>query len=149
MHGNWFWRWKRYGRDIQSIARACAVVRLLCDERLLWRSLGLPERNDHAEPAARGPPRVVMLDHIRGGVGLQGDRTEVVAHKAAGSELALSLIVRNRRREVGIAEGHSPELPFAELLRRRQVDIDEIGVAAVEAERSRAPRDLRPVGDAV
>ena len=41
------------------------------------------------------------------------------------------------------------ELPFAELLGRREVDIDEIRVAAVEAEWSRARRDLRPVGDAV
>jgi hypothetical protein len=45
----------------------------------LWRSWRRPDRNAHAEPAARAPPPVVMLDHVRGGVGLQLDRTKIVA----------------------------------------------------------------------
>jgi hypothetical protein len=51
--------------------------------------------------------------------------------------------------EVAGAVGHRSDLPFAELFDSRQVDIDEIRIAAVEAERSRAWRDLRPVGDLV
>src|SRR5207245_6282136 len=81
--------------------------------------------------------------------GLQSDRTKIVAQQTADGKVALFLIAGNRTSEVSRAVGHSSELPFAELLGRREVDIDEIRVAAVEAEWSRARRDLRPVGDAV
>src|ERR1700722_12673888 len=90
-----------------------------------------------------------MLDHISGGVGLQSERTKVVAEKAADCELGLLLIAGNRMSEVAGAVGHRSELPFAELFDSRQVDIDEIRIAAVEAERNRAWRDLRSVGDLV
>ena len=83
-----------------------------------------------------------MLDRIRGGVGLQSERTKVVTEKATDSELGLLLITGNRMSEVAGAVGHRSELPFAELFDSRQVDIDEIRIAAVEAERSRAWRDL-------
>jgi hypothetical protein len=74
-----------------------------------------------------------MLDHISGGVGLQSERTKVVAEKAADCELGLLLIAGNRMSEVAGAVGHRSELPFAELFDSRQVDIDEIRIAAVEA----------------
>jgi hypothetical protein len=79
-----------------------------------------------------------MLDHIRGGVGLQGERPKVVAKNSADGELALFLIAGNRMSEVGRAVRHHSELPLAELFDRRQIDINEIRIAAVEAERSRA-----------
>jgi hypothetical protein len=116
--------------------RSCSSLRNLRQSRRR------PERDDHTEPAARIPTAVTMLDHIRGGVG------QVVAEKAADGELGLLLIVGNRMSEVAGAVGHRSELPFAELFDRRQVDID-VRIAAIEAERSRAWRDLRPVGDLV
>jgi hypothetical protein len=54
------------------------------------------ERNDHAEPAARVPAPVVVLDNVRRGIGLQSDRTKIVAPKPADSELALFQIAGNR-----------------------------------------------------
>src|ERR1700759_4896829 len=87
------------------------VVCSLGDERLLRHRGRRPDRNAHAEPAARAPPPVVMLDHVRGGVGLQLDRSKIVAYKPAGVEPALPLIAGNRSREVAVAVGHSTELP--------------------------------------
>jgi hypothetical protein len=47
--------------------------------RFLWQSRRRPERDDHAEPAARVLATVIMLDHVRGDEGLQSERTKVVA----------------------------------------------------------------------
>ena len=63
--------------------------------------------------------------------------------------LGKPLIAGYRPRKISIAVRHRPDFPIAELLCCRQVDVDEIWIAAVEAERSRACRDLRPVGDLV
>ena len=116
--------------------RSCSSLRNLRQSRRR------PERDDHTEPAARIPTAVIMLDHISGGVGLQSERTKVVAEKAADCELGLLLIAGNRMSEVAGAVGHRSELPFAELFDSGQVDIDEIRIAAVEAEWSRTWREF-------
>jgi hypothetical protein len=103
----------------------------LRDQGLLRRSLRRPERNDHAEPAARIPAPVVVLDHFRRGIGLQSNRTKIVAQQTADGKVALFLIAGNRTSEVGRSVGHGSELPFAELLGRRQVNVDEIRATAV------------------
>src|SRR5271163_4660591 len=99
------------------------------------------ERNDQSEPAARVPAPVVVLDKIGRSIGLESDRTESVAQQAADCELVLLHIADARRSEVGRAVGHRAELPFAKLLGGSQVDISEIRVAAMGAERSWARRD--------
>src|ERR1700739_1067040 len=132
-----------------NLERTYLVAPLFGNEGGLWRSLGRPDRYAHAEPAARAPPPEVMLAHVRGGVGLQLDRTKIVTYKPAGVEPALPLIAGNRSREVAVAVGYGSELPFAELLGCREVNVDEIRITAVEAERSRARRNLRLVGDVV
>src|SRR5262245_30159191 len=106
----------------------------LADDRArCWR---IPDRDDDAGPTARVVAAVVGL------VALQNRRPEVVADQPADRELALLAIVRDRPIQVGRAEGDETELPFAELLGRRQVDVEEVGVAAIEPERHRTRRYL-------
>ena len=78
-----------------------------------------------------------MLEHVRGDVGLQIDRAKVIADQPADRALGLFLVAGDRSREVGREVGYRSDLPFAELLGCRQVDIDEVRVAAIEVERSR------------
>src|SRR5262249_8645622 len=103
----------------------------------------IPDRDDDAGPTARVVAAVVGLGHVGGDVALQNHRPEVVADQPADRELALLAIVRDRPIQVGRAEGDETELPFAELLGRRQVDVQEVGVAAIEPERHRTRRYLR------
>src|ERR1700733_3032691 len=98
--------------------------------RLPCCRLRRPQRNNHAEPAARVPAPVVALDHFRRGVSLQVDWTKIVAQQSTDGNVALLLIIADGTREIGRSVGHHSNLPFAKFLGRRQVDIEEIWVTA-------------------
>src|ERR1700733_6394964 len=94
----------------------------------LWRSLRRPKRNDHAEPAASVPVPVVALNHFRRGVSLQIDWTKIVAQQSTDGNVALLLIIADGTCEVGRSVSHPSKFPFAKLLGRSQVNIQEIGL---------------------
>ena len=60
-------------------------------------------------------------------------------------------VVRNRRAEIVGSESNRTQLPLAESLGRRQVEVDEVRVASIvgERHRKRALEPVRIVGDLV
>src|SRR5262245_11303817 len=110
--------------------------RTFADDRARGRRI--PDRDNDTEPAARVVAAIVALGNVGGDVTLHDHGPEVVADQPAERELALLGISRDRPCKIARAESHKTELPFAELLRRRQVDVDEVRIAAVEYERCRA-----------
>ena len=114
------------------------------DRRRLSLSEQIPERKNDTRPAAGIAAAVIVLGDLRGDVGLQGERAEVVADQAADGELALFQIADDRSVQIRGPVGDGAELPFADRLGRRQVDIEEIRVAALESKWGGTRRDLRP-----
>ena len=131
-----------------------------CDEKLYlfpverrgyrWRSGSGPERQDNAPPQTGVVTPIILLVHVRGEIGLQDRRPEGLADQTAHGDLALLSVSRNRLIEISGPEGHHSELPVAgEFSAGRQVDVEEVGIAATENRRSRAAGQLRSVRDMV
>lgn len=75
-----------------------------------------------AGTAAHVPPAIASLGHIVRRVGVQGDATELVADQASGGAMTVGRIGRKGRRQILGRDGERPQVPPAELLRRRRVD---------------------------
>ena len=91
---------------------------------------------------------IITLVDVCREVGLQDDRTKVVANQAADGELALLLVARDWAVQIGGVIGDRADLPLAEFLRRGQVDVQEVRIAAA-ARTVRARRYLLPVRDTI
>src|SRR5262245_22515930 len=112
-------------------------------------SRGKPEREDDASPQTGVVAAVVLLVDVRREIGLQNRPTEALADQTADGNLALLRVITNWRVEISRAERDHTELPVAELSGGRQVDVQEVGIAAIQGKRSRARRQLRPSRDMV
>src|SRR5262245_9811877 len=114
-----------------------------------WRSRGNPEGDDEASPQPGVVAAIVLLVHVMGEIGLQDEPTEALANQTADGDLALLGVTVNWRVEISGAERDHAELPVAELPGGRQVDVEEVGIAAIQCKRRRARRQLRPSRDVV
>jgi hypothetical protein len=74
---------------------------------------------------------IILLVHVRGEIGLQDRRPEAAANETADSNLALPQIAINRARKVGRTEGDETGLPISKLSCGRQINVQEIWIAAV------------------
>ena len=108
-----------------------------------WRSGRKPDRYDEASPQTGVVAAVIFLIHIRGQIGLQDDRTKALTDQSTDGDLALLQVAINWRTEISRPEGDQTELPITELPGSGQIDIQEVRIAAVQAERRRARRQLR------
>ena len=73
-------------------------------------------------------PAVIFFVDVGRQVGLQDYRPEVVADESAQRELALFLISRKRRVQIGGVITDGADLPLSELLRRGEIDVQEVRV---------------------
>ena len=86
---------------------------------------------------------IVFLIHVCGQIGLQNDRTKTLTDESTDGDLALLQVAINRRIEICGPEGDQPKLPVTELPAGRQIDIQEVRIAAVQCEGRWARRQLR------
>src|SRR3977135_3526422 len=112
-------------------------------ERRGWRSCGKPDRDDETSPQTGDVTPVILFVHVRSEIGLQDDWTKAVTDQTADGNLALLLVSRNWHVEISGAEGDYTELPITELPAGRQIDIEEVGIAAIQCKGRRARRQLR------
>jgi hypothetical protein len=61
---------------------------------------------------------------------LQDHRAEIVAEEAARRELALLLITKNWRIQIGGTETDPCHLPLAEAMAHRQINVDEVWITS-------------------
>ncbi len=118
-------------------------------ERRACRSGGEPDRDDETSPQTGVVAAVVLLIHVCGQIGWQDDRTKALTDQSTDGDLALLLVTRNGRIEVRGPEGDQPELPVTELPAGRQIDIQEVRIAAVQCEGRWARRQLRTSGNVI
>ena len=70
-------------------------------------------------------------------------RPEALADQTADGNLALLLVSLNRRIEISGPEGDHTELPVTELPGGRQIDVEEVGITAIQCKGRRTRRQLR------
>jgi NADH:flavin oxidoreductase / NADH oxidase family len=133
----------------EYVRQRLRVSSIPADDRRRRRSRRRPERHGDTAPHASVVAGIIVLIDISGDIGLQPHGAEVVSNQPADRELALFLVARDGSAQVHGSKSDRAQLPFVELLGRRQIDVDEVRIAAVQAERSGTRRDLRPVGDGV
>src|SRR3954447_14678017 len=92
---------------------------------------------------------VIFLIHVCGQISLQDDRTKALTDQSANGDLALLQVSINRRIKVRRPEGDQPELPVTELSAGRQIDVQEVRVAAIQCEGRWARRQLRTSGNVI
>ena len=92
---------------------------------------------------------VVFLIDVCGQIGLQDDRTKALTDQSTDGNLALLQVTSNRRIKVRGPEGDQPKLPVTELPAGRQIDIQEVRIAAVQCEGRWARRQLRTSGNVI
>src|SRR5579871_681253 len=92
------------------------------------RAERVAQRNDDTAPEAGVEAAIIALRHISGEIALENHGAEVVADQGAQRELALFYGIKRRLVEVARPEAHRAELPLAELLGRRQVDVDVVRI---------------------
>src|SRR6478736_4556486 len=114
-----------------------------------WCSKGSPEWDDHASPQTGVVAAIVLLVHVRGEIGLQDESAEAFADQTADGNLALLCVSFNRRSKIRGPEGDHTELPVAELPGGGQIDVEEVGITAIQCQRRRTRRQLRISRDMV
>jgi hypothetical protein len=137
-------RWPRSVRvRSEGIASSLSVERRAC------RSGRLPNRDNETSPQTGVVAAVVFLIDVCGQIGLQDDRTKALTDQSTDGNLALLQVTSNRRVEVRGPEGDQPKLPVTELPAGRQIDIQEVRIAAVQCEGRWARRQLRTSGNVI
>src|SRR4029453_10913448 len=105
-----------------------------------WCSRGSPQGDDEAPPQTGVVAAIVLLVNVVGEIGLQDEPAEALADQTADGNLALLRVTQNWLVEISRAEGNDAELPVTELPGRRQINVEEVRITAIQCKRGRARR---------
>src|SRR6516165_4675739 len=98
-----------------------------------WRA-GAVKWKDDTHPPANFFPTIFFLIYIAREIALQDHRAEIGAEEAAHRELALLLITKNWRVQIGGIETDPSHLPLAEAMAHRQINVDEVWITSREGD---------------
>ena len=99
-----------------------------CDgSQFAWRRR-VPKWDGDANVSADQGGAVILFIQVGCKVRLQNCSFEVIADKRPQLELALFFVAGNRRVEIGGIPTYRPQLPLAEPLGRRQVNVEKVRV---------------------